>query len=527
MSGDTMGTHWTWQQSAAVSGLVEQVAANPWGTMSPSVYETARLVRTAAWLEGHRARCDFLLGAQHPDGRWGNPDGYDLVPTLSATEALLNALNRRNPPELSSPSTDLMVRATTKGLRALSERLGPDGGFTIPDTIGAEFIVPWLIEEINNQLETARWSMPHGVDQQVLPRLRRAVLAGRPLPEKAWHTLEALGPLAAGAPGVRLIDGAVGSSPAATAAWLADMPHTTEATSVGLLTANQARNGGPVPGVISIATFERAWVLGWLLDAGVPMNVPTELLSYLRNSLGESGAAAGPGLPEDSDDTAAVLHALALAGLHVTVDSLWLYEGEFYFHCFPNERTPSTSTNAHVLDALLSCALDDGEHERRQAAARKIENWLLSQQHQDGSWLDKWHASPYYATMCCCTVALARGRHPDKAVALGRARWWVIEEQRADGSWGRWQGTVEETAYVLQILLRSHPATMPHDLAQAVARGCAYLLRKPHTDDFPPLWHDKDLYAPAAVITAARIAALHTAAARSDLKPVLVEVAAE
>ena len=514
------------REAATASTLLAQVAANPWGTMSPSVYETARLVGTAASLEGHRARCSFLLRTQHPDGSWGSPDGYDLVPTLSATEALLTEVNRPGSPEPSWPPNHVLSHAVSKGLQALSKRFSPGGKVSVPDTIGAELLVPWLIEEINNRLGSARLCLPEDMEQRPLARLRAAVLAGHPLPEKAWHTLEVLGAQAVGAAGVHPVGGVVGASPAATAAWLGDRTCTPEDASVVLLTTNQARNGGPVPGVISIAIFERAWVLGWLLDTGVPLEVPVRLLSHLRHSLGESGAAAGPGLPEDSDDTAAILHTLSLAGLHLPVDSLWPYESERYFHCFPGERTPSTSTNAHVLEALLRIGPGHDGHGRQQAAVRKIEDWLLGQQNQDGSWLDKWHASPYYATMCCA-VALARGEHPGTPAALLRARRWVIEAQRADGSWGRWQGTTEETAYALQILLRPEPTVLPPAGSGAVARGCAYLLRHQDADDFPPLWHDKDLYAPVAVIKAARIAALHSAATRSDLMPDLAKTTAE
>lgn len=268
--------------------------------------------------------------------------------------------------------------------------------------------------------------------------------------------------------------------------------------------------------MISIAVFERAWVVGWLLDAGVPMTVPRELTAYLENSLDTGGAPAGPGLPADADDTAAVLHALALAGRPVSPASLWAYQGDDYFRCFPGERTPSTSTNAHVLEALLATTAASREPSaakaRHQAAVRTTEDWLLAMQHQDGSWDDKWHASPYYATMCCA-VALARGRHPDTPAAVARAARWTLESQRPDGSWGRWAGTVEETAYALHTLLRTHPGALPPEVSRAVAGGCARLLADPG-DDFAPLWHDKDLYTPVTVVKAARLAALHAAVTR-------------
>ena len=505
---------WRRKIEVAVTELLTEAVANPAGTMSPSVYETARLVRTAPWLDGHSARCDFLLRTQRPDGWWGQPDGYDLVPTLSATEALLHELDQ---PAVDSgrPPTARIARAALQGLWALSDRLRADRLAAMPDTIAAELIVPWLIDELNDRLATTGGRLgatevhvPDGVDRQPLERLRAAAAGERPLPEKLWHALEVLGDQSPMAPGVRPVSGAVGSSPAATAAWLTGRPMPKDL--VAALTRTQERWGGPVPGVISIAVFERAWVLGWLLDAGVAPVIPEELTAYLENSLDGSGAPAGPGLPSDSDDTAAVLHALALAKRPVATSALWTYEADDYFLCFPGERTPSTSTNAHVLEALPATPNNEGV--RHDAAVRKIQDWLLAMQHPDGSWDDKWHASPYYATMCCA-VALARGHRPATAQVVARAARWTLETQRADGSWGRWTGTTEETSYAVQTLLRAHPGDLPAEVSRAVADGCAHLLAD-QGDDFPPLWHDKDLYAPITVVKAARLAALHAAATR-------------
>ncbi|MEU2718375.1 prenyltransferase [Streptomyces sp. NPDC007205] len=513
-----------WRQGAAraATELITEIMANPCGTMSPSVYETARLVSSAPWLDGHGARCYFLLRTQRPDGWWGHADGYGLVPTLSATEALLHEVDRPRTDVL-QPSAALLARAALKGLWAVADWLTVNGRDTVPDTIAAELIIPWLVDELNRQLAgsggrlgATALSLPVGIEGQALARLRTAVADGQALPERLWHTLEALGKQAASTPGVRLVASAVGSSPAATAAWLAGRIR--QEAAAGLLQETQARWGGPVPGVISIAVFERAWVLGWLLDAGVPVTIPPQLLACLENSLGRSGAPAGPGLPADCDDTAAVLHTLALIGRPAPLDALWAYETDSCFVCFPGERTPSTSTNAHALEALLDAAPSGepaGGCARRRTAARKIENWLLAQQDQNGFWDDKWHASPHYATMCC-TIALTRRHHPSTADALARAERWTLASQRPDGSWGRWEGTTEETSYAIQTLIRAYPGDLPPQVAHAVADGCVFLLDCQKEDPCPPLWHDKDLYAPLTVVKAARVAALHAAATRLE-----------
>jgi hypothetical protein len=139
----------------------------------------------------------------------------------------------------------------------------------------------------------------------------------------------------------------------------------------------------------------------------------------------------------------------------------------------------------------------------------KTSRWLCEQQGPDGTWLDKWHASAYYAT-ACCAVALARltGAQPRRAVR--RAVDWALASQREDGSWGRWTGTTEETAYAIRMLLvtgLAHDAQRVQRAAAAGYRWLAGAVRRPTI--CPPLWHDKDLYLPDTIVRAAELEALH------------------
>jgi halimadienyl-diphosphate synthase len=68
----------------------------------------------------------------------------------------------------------------------------------------------------------------------------------------------------------------------------------------------------------------------------------------LHAAFGEWGVAAGVGLPLDSDDTAVTLYALAQLGSPRSLDHLLAYQVDKHL-CFSDERTPSISTNAHVL----------------------------------------------------------------------------------------------------------------------------------------------------------------------------------
>jgi halimadienyl-diphosphate synthase len=211
-----------------------------------------------------------------------------------------------------------------------------------------------------------------------------------------------------------------------------------------------------------------------------------------------------------------VLTALLRHGRDRAPDCLLGYLTDRHFACFPGERTPSTSTNAHALEAIEWFLPTHPAHRARFARPADLaRRWLLETQAADGSWSDKWHASPYYATVCC-VQALRLRADPASRRAVGRAVEWVLDTQRRDGSWGRWGATVEETAYAVQILalgLGERRTGGGRDVGRSLSSGAAFLRVRPVTAGHPGLWHAKDLYAPIRVIRAARLSALAMAAA--------------
>ncbi|MDT7789947.1 MAG: hypothetical protein QOF58_8366 [Pseudonocardiales bacterium] len=420
--------------------LLAELTDDPWSGVTPSVYETGRLVALAPWLEGHHARVRYLIDSQNSDGTWGGPGEYALVPTLSAVDAL-----QRHP-------------AARRGLEAVRKLLSRK--LKLPDTVAVELIVPALAERLG--LRTP-------FDPRPLHALRH-----RPLPEKLWHTLEIFGPR----PEVTTTNGIVAASPAATATQL---QRPTPSQSLDYLQTVQRRHNGPVPAGVPVPLFERSWIIVALKSAG--LDVPDPMIEQIRFTA--EGAAGGPGLPADADDTATALHALALCDSPRPTEVLDRYREARHFACFPHERTPSTSTNAHALQALRE--------------DEKLEEWLRDMQEPEGFWRDKWHASPYYAT-ACVTNALHGN---EKAVD------WVLRTQRSDGSWGRWEGTYEETAYAIRILSHS-----PRQVTTAITRGARFM-HDWGDREHPPLWHDKDLYTPTRIVRAEGMAALHLACAVS------------
>ncbi|WP_084517989.1 prenyltransferase/squalene oxidase repeat-containing protein [Microtetraspora niveoalba] len=563
---------------AAADELIAGLMARPWGQVSPSVYETGRLVTLAPWLAGHAERVDFLVRGQNADGTWGAPEGYGLVPTLSATEALLSALLRGDVDSRPEAAAEV-AGAADRGLRALAGALGgapsasgtPVDVSSLPDMPALDVIVPALVAAINEHLDALdrapggvpgavvdsaglRLDLPPGMGSKRLAAVRALVASGADLPEKLVHALEIAGEAASGAAAVRpAAIGTVGASPAATAAWLGDrgLLDTTD-RSLRHLEAVARRHGGPVPVGLPITVFERGWVLSWLARAGIPLDVPPEMTADLRAAIGPSGTPAGPGLPPDADTTSVALYALALLGVPSEPAGLRAFELDTHFCTWPGEDGFSVSVNAHVLDAFGQYALACPDRAARCLPyVRKLSALVRDHQRPDGSWDDRWHASPYYAT-AACALALGDFGGEEAADAVRRAVRWVLSTQRADGSWGRWEGTAEETAYAMQILLLARPqreaathgdappaaqgdapptahgesartaqagAVQAAEVTEAAARGYAYLLESAGQAEDPPLWHDKDLYLPAAIVRAAVLAALHLA----QTDPVVME----
>ena len=96
--------------------LLASLVRQPWGQMSPSVYETARLVPLGPGLRGDQDRIAYLLAVQRADGGWGTGDPYRLVPTLSATDAILSALRRTDQHD----GDGMLAAAASRGLTALT-----------------------------------------------------------------------------------------------------------------------------------------------------------------------------------------------------------------------------------------------------------------------------------------------------------------------------------------------------------------------------------------------------------------------
>ncbi|MGI5200491.1 hypothetical protein ACQEU6_02645 [Spirillospora sp. CA-108201] len=555
--------------------LLEQVTAGTGRPLSASVYETARLVRLAPWVWGHHGRVDYLMALQGRDGAWGGPGGYALVPTLSATEALLHLALARDRPAIRADSAtdaaDLLATAADRGLQALRSMLG-EGARPRPPvqarTVGSDILVPHLVKELNGTLRqgdprsaayrrlkhhtfapfswpsppslpSCRCSSPRGCGRPA--RHQDGAVGARAMADQAappdhrsplpnCRIFEATGALADAAPdgmASGMVDGAsgevpaggglVGGSPAATAAWLAGRPAAERDSNHTCSLEEVARRyGGPVPGSWPATEFEQGHVVAALARAGLGSAVPRELRERLWRWVSRS-TAVGCGPREACAARSAAVHALGELGARLPSRTVRLCATVTWARCGPGEPVPSPVATAHTLEAVgAHAAAVPGQRLRWTSAIIKITRWLCENQHPGGHWEDPGHASPYYATSY---VTMAMSRHGDRTgiSAAARAGRWIRGTQRPDGSWGVWGGTAEETAYALQALL-----ALPHDRssaagsAAALTRGAAALRRLAATETGrPPLWHGKDLYAPVAIIDAVILSVNRRLVARS------------
>lgn len=497
--------------------LVTSVANDAWGDVCPSVYETARVTSFMPRLEGHERRLAWLLEEQSSAGSWGEgPAPYRLLPTLGATEALLSALRHDT---AAGVATDRLAAAAGNGLAALGDLSDAQGW---PDTAAIEILVPDLVARINAHLKDADvaalsplapWSRGPGLS---LPRGFRAELpervAGRcraaGVPVKLHHTFEGIARLVPGAaPAVP--GGLLGSSPAATAAWLATGAEAGRDLAHAALTAVAERYDGLFPEAAPISTFERLWVAVALARPGLPAPCVPFLRAWVADIYDPAGVRGAPDLLPDTDDTAMAVLVSVLVDSPRDPAPLSVFEAGDHYDCYVGEDTGSITANAHALQALTAWLNHrPAADEAREARRDTTRDWLLAQQRPDGAWHDKWHASPYYATQRCVTALTALpGQAPRDAVRSAAA--WVLDTQRDDGSWGVWDGTAEETAYAVTILSSSADHAAAPETVKALERAEPILRDACDAPGrHPALWHDKTLYAPQAMVRAEVTAAL-------------------
>ncbi len=485
---------------------IRELVNNLSGRMDPSPYDIAWMARVPAdggdgprWPE----LIGWLLENQWLDGSWGGPIRY-YHDRILCTLAAIIALKERGESRETTEAIERGERYIWHNLHRL--RHDPC------ELVGFELILPTLlVDALDLGLDVPKHKCGYGRIRQEKLRLIPPRLLYSPKVTTV-HSLEFLG--REGDPErmrqALAVNGSLGNSPATTSYFLLQGGNDDRA--LAYLHEMLAHNGHVIY-LHPFRAFELAWVLHSLSSCQEPLAnlVDGSVWKELQDNLGECGTGLDPTFGiEDSDTTSVTMLLLRLAGYPVNPDILVRFEDKekHTFRTYDYERNISISTNIHALEALSLLP----DYPNREESRDRILAYLLAHRTFDTYWMDKWHASPYYAT-AHVLVGISKAT-PGMLGECRRTVEWLMHTQREDGSWGFFdQGTAEETAYAMTALLHCRRCfSIETDLLR---RGADFLCRETtetanwHEDyHHPPLWLGKPLYVPRDIVRASILAAL-------------------
>jgi halimadienyl-diphosphate synthase len=488
-----------------VNAIDELLNALGEGRIDSVAYDTAWIARLNERFpgQGFGQALDWLRKNQHPDGSWGGTflHYHDrIICTLSAIIAL----------RICDQGSDGDWDRIRRGEAFIWQNFGRLH-FDAHDTIGFPVLAVALVHEAHE----LGLDIPDSISHDAATIEKKLNLLGSD--PKRWQytsmsfSLEAVPPFlpdpsAFESADFLLANGSVGTSPAATAAYVlyAESPHERSLDFLRRAVALQGDGGATF--VEPIESFEMAWALHQLrLAESISPDHPVirrhlDRLWELWSS--ESGLSSSEFFPAtDLDDTATGFSLLHWGGYPVDLSVFEFYEGDHYFHCYPGEADLSLSVNIRTLAALKRVRSDS----RVDRWIEKISSMLRRYALDHGLWFDKWHISPYYLTHSA--VFSLHGVLDDLLPPHIR---WIVKTQQADGGWGYYyHSTYEETALCLDTLLfwDRHVERIDPDI---IHRAAAYLKRGMYTTDLPALYIGKALYMPLHVVRATILGALYS-----------------
>ncbi len=466
------------------------------GLISPSVYDTAQVLRLSPLTGDCASTVAWLIARQHSDGGWGHPSATRArdLPTLAAALALRAQRGSKDASDAAQAGFAFLRRYAQQHW---SEPLADD----LP--VGIELLLPRLLGE----------AASHGIDLPAKPyqslralgtRKRLIIAATKPSagsgPVYSW---EGWGFQAA--PEVIDGSGGVGHCPAATAAWLAMTAKRNDLNGVFnraarrfLKTASAASgesDSSLMPVVWPINRFEQigglhALSLAGLVDHPQLRDAARAQILDLSHALRPDGIGKSDHFSVNGDCTFMAIATLIAAGHQVNSRVIYRFRQKNSFITYPIELQPSLTATAHAVLALAR-ARDD---------VSCFARYLESKESPDGRWVgDKWHNSWLYTT-AEVIIALAQANRTKALPAAVAALLW---HQREGGGWGcADRPTLAETAYAALALhmLRSR-GTCTKQVHLALERAAAWLAdnyeaMSPRNDIF---WISKELYCPYRV----------------------------
>lgn len=480
------------------------------GLISPSVYDTAQVLRLYPPQQGVWPAVEWLLGQQHADGGWGDPAvplARDL-PTLASVLALQTYGNRKATRDGAQTGLAFLRRQLSQWSQPLPDDL----------PIGVELLLPWLLDEATVlELELPR--EPYAPLVALGKQRQQMIVQMQPgTATTDAHSWEAWG--AGHDPALINGVGGVGHSPAATAAWLnkaAGRTHLVDVREAGQRYLEQAAAAtgecipGLVPTVWPINRFEQSFVLYILLITGLlEYHQLQDIVHTQVNNLADALRPNGFGMSDffipDGDNTAAGIAVLCAAGHQVATAILRQFENGDHFFAYPSELQPSLSVTARAVHAL---ALSGEEVARAQ-------KFLIERQYPDGRWPgDKWHSSWLYTTLQVI-LALIDSAHIGSLKLAVEA---MLAYQYADGGWGTSKSTTTETVYgVLALRTLRNYGLLARDSLDALRKAYQWLLRNYHPFNVSEekYWIGKELYRPYRIDRAFELSTMLMLALEED-----------
>lgn len=471
------------------------------GMISPSIYDTAQVLRMAPPAEDVWPAINWLLEQQQPDGGWGNP-AVPLARDLSTLAAVL---------ALQAHSQRKTTHAAIQAGLAFLRRQAHQWEHPLPDDlpVGIELLLPCLLEEAASMgLQLSHEPYASLVN---LGNRRRRMIAQLPLQAgtTAVHSWEAFGTV----PDPTLIDGSggIGHSPAATAAWLraaAGQPDLADACASArhYLEQAAAATGVNIPGVVPtawpITRFEQSFalyalVIAALIDHPALQAVIKPQIADLALALRSSGLGYSDFFVADGDDTAVALGVLQATGAKVDHGMLKQYQHDTHFCTYFGELQPSLSVTARAVHTLRLMGIETNQPQ----------TYLIEHQQADGRWSgDKWNGS-WICTTCQILIALngsGQNRITERGIQC------LLDHQHLDGGWGTSGSANEETAYVVLTLRALRNQCMfPPVCEHALQRAEQWMRHeyRPFHQRGTKIWVAKETYRPERFARAIELAA--------------------
>ena len=408
-----------------------------------------------------------------------------MISTLSAINALAAT---------SSNGHDLQrVERGIKYLERAAKCLSRDP----TETVGFELLAPSLLKTGRNLglnlEEIARALEPYEVVYRQKMDLIPPAMIYSPQATMA-HSLEFVGLDAldrAAVEGLRLANGSVHSSPAATA--FCEIAGAGCAAGRDYLSSTLEYYQGAVPTLAPFDLFEIIWSLLHLhlgKDLKQFRRASQPLIDRIDAGWGSEGIGLAEGFPADFDNTAAAYMLLSTLGHAPDRAVLKEYEERDHFRCYRYERNISLDVHIHLVMALRQAPDFPGRDDMLLKAMNILGRYL-----QSDFITDKWHVSPYYSTAHAVIALSGLGDH-----LIENQVFWLRQTQQADGRWTFYPNfpaaAVEETAYALLALLlvQGQNGTVKDD---TIERGMDYLRAHYHDHEkLPALWVGKGLYHP-------------------------------